>query len=74
MPAMKCRYCYRTLRVIPHTPAEIEPHCTRPGCCWCEECFRGETAVVPATRDVYEARLASYFDGGYSGRHRDTAA
>jgi hypothetical protein len=45
---MKCRYCARTLRVIPHSPVEIEPHCERRGCCWCAECFRGETSVSPA--------------------------
>lgn len=45
---MKCRYCARTLRVIPHSPVEIEPHCQRRGCLWCAECFRGETPVSPA--------------------------
>lgn len=44
---MKCRYCYRTLRVIPHTPAEIEPHCESRGCVWCAECAKGETPVSP---------------------------
>jgi hypothetical protein len=47
---MKCRYCARELRVIPHTPAEIEPHCTARGCVWCGECYRGETSVSPARK------------------------
>jgi hypothetical protein len=63
---MKCRYCLRTLRAVPHTPVEIEPHCMRPGCCWCAECYRGDTAVAPGTRPIYEARLARY----YAGRRR----
>lgn len=46
---MKCRYCYRTLRMIPHTPAEIEPHCAARGCTWCAECYAGDTLVSPVT-------------------------
>jgi hypothetical protein len=68
---MKCRYCFRTLRVIPHSPAEIEPHCTRRGCRWCAECARGETAVTPAAADVYAARLDAYY---YRGKHRPDQA
>ncbi len=46
---MKCRYCYRTLRMIPHSPAEIEPHCAARGCTWCVECYAGDTLVSPVT-------------------------
>jgi len=47
---MKCRYCFRTLRTIPHTPAEIEPHCTSRGCTWCRECYAAQTPVSPGWR------------------------
>ena len=53
---MKCRYCFRRLRVIPHTPAEIEPHCTAPGCLWCKECAAGQTPVSPGWQG-YPQRL-----------------
>jgi len=43
----QCRYCFRSLRVIPHTPAEIEPHCKAAGCRWCRECYAGQTSVSP---------------------------
>ena len=47
---MKCRYCRRTLRLIPHSAVEIEPHCERPGCLWCGECARGETSLFVDAR------------------------
>ena len=53
---MKCRYCFRMLREIPHTPAEIEPHCTAPGCLWCTECAAGQTPVSPGWQG-YQRRL-----------------
>jgi hypothetical protein len=75
---MKCRYCARVLRVIPHTPSEIEPHCSRPGCRWCVECFRGETLVSPAQEAwggelfdramrYYRTRLGEGEDWGAAG-------
>ena len=61
---MKCRYCFRSLRSIPHTPAEIEPHCTAPGCLWCHECAAGQTPVSPGWQG-YPPPLAGH--GGSSG-------
>ncbi len=54
---MKCRYCLRTLRVIPHPPAEIEPHCTARGCAWCRECHAGMTPVSPGWSGVYPPEM-----------------
>lgn len=58
---MKCRYCFRMLREIPHTPAEIEPHCLAARCLWCRECAAGQTPVSPGWPGTYPP-LAS--DGG----------
>lgn len=52
---MRCRYCARTLRVIPLSPAEMEPHCTKRGCRWCVECYAGETSVSPVRKPVRDA-------------------
>jgi hypothetical protein len=60
---MKCRYCYRTLRMIPHTPAEIEPHCAARGCAWCVECHAGETSVSPVTNARRRPRPPFRSDG-----------
>lgn len=43
----KCRYCARSLRVIPLDPTQIEPHCQSKGCRWCAECHAGQTPVSP---------------------------
>lgn len=50
---MKCRYCFRLLKVIPHGPSEAVPHCVTRGCKWCAECHAGDTAVSPVARGVY---------------------
>jgi hypothetical protein len=69
---MKCRYCARILRVIPHSPVEIEPHCERRGCVWCVECFRGLTSVSP-TRIGGHAAVAEARDQAYRPKHRRPA-
>jgi hypothetical protein len=50
----KCRYCARNLLVIPHTPADVEPHCQSKGCRFCVECWKGETSVSPVIGRVEE--------------------
>jgi hypothetical protein len=62
---MKCRYCLRQLRVVPHTPLEIEPHCTAAGCQWCVECSAGQTRVSP--------RWSGADDPAEPGRGRNAA-
>lgn len=52
---MLCRYCRRTLKVIPLDPTQIEPHCTTRGCNWCIECYRGETSLSPVKGVVRDA-------------------
>lgn len=70
---MKCRYCARILRAVPHSPVEMEPHCERRGCLWCIECFRGLTSVSPV-QGRGSSPVVGPVDPDYRAKHRRPSA